>query len=380
MSLSHSEPNTPRADELPSATVHLSPAAHRGVAGSNPPARKAPWPAGLRMISFFLVLGMVSVVLHTVINFGLRRISVSKFGALNAIMSGEVNADIIISGSSRALSHYDPRVIQDLTGRSAYNIGMNASQIDFEWVILKTYLNHNAKPQLVIQNLDLFSFETTKPGELYDPGYYVPYLYDRELYGFYREMVPEAWKCKHVPLYGYAVEDMRFTWVWGVLRCFGIQGRQDYYQGFNPRAGTWNQDFDHFKLDARNGVRYAVDPMGVRSLEGIIELCQRNGIQIILVYSPEYVEMQGLETNRAEIMARFKQISERFKVPFWDYSDSLLSQQRDYFNNSEHLNQNGADLFSKDLARRLAEELPQSKPAETVIVPAPNSPLQVVHK
>ena len=332
------------------------------------------------MISFFLVLGLVSVVLHFAVNFGLRRINVSKFGALNAVMSGRVNADIIISGSSRALSHYDPRVIQDRTGRSAYNLGMNSSQVDFEWVILKTYLNHNARPRLVIQNLDLFSFEITKPGELYDPGYYMPYLYDREIYGFFREVEPGAWKCKYIPLYGYAVEDMRFTWAWGLLRCLGIQGRQDYYLGFNPRPGRWNQDFERFKLDARNGVRYAVDPAGARSLEGIIELCQRNGIQIVLVYSPEYIEMQGLETNRREIIAKFQQISERFKVPFWDYSDSPLSQQRDYFNNSEHLNQDGAELFSKDLARRLVEELPQSKPAETVMLPASNSPVRVVQK
>ena len=55
---------------------------------------------------------------------------------------------------------------------------MDASKIDLELSFLETYLAHNAKPKLVIQNLDLFSFETTKKGDLYDPGYYLPYDYD----------------------------------------------------------------------------------------------------------------------------------------------------------------------------------------------------------
>lgn len=363
------ELNAPRATDLESTTVNSPLDARLALGEISRPARQNPWKSALRIVSFFLLFGALSAGLHTAINFGLRKIKVSKFGALNDVMSGKVNSEIIITGSSRALSHYDPRVVQNLTGRSAYNIGMNASQIDFELVILKTYLKHNNKPKLVIQNLDLFSFETTKKGDLYDPGYYLPYLNDPELYGFFHQMVPDAWKCKYIPLYGYAVEDMRFTWIWGLLGCCDIQGRQDYYLGFNPRAGTWNEDFEHFRLTNPNGVRYVIDPIGVRSLEEIISLCRRTGIEIILVYSPEYIEMQSLETNREEIMARFHEISERFNVPFWDYSGSELSRQRNLFNNSEHLNAIGADLFSQDLGRRLVQEIPQLMATEPVALP-----------
>jgi hypothetical protein len=315
----------------------------------------------IRIISFFLLVGVIAVLLNLAINSGLRRITVSKFGSLNQVMAGKVNADIIISGSSRALNHYDPRIIQKLTGMSAYNIGMNASQIDLELAVLKTYLEYNAKPTLVIQNLDLFSFEITKRGELYDPGYYLPYLYDQNIYDFYRQMMPDAWKCKYIPLYGYAVEDMRFTWIWGLLSWFGIQGYQDFYQGFNPRAAIWNNDFQNFKADNASGVRYALNPKGVKCLEEIIDLCHRNSIEIILVYSPEYHEMQRLEANRKDIMGKFDEMAEHFNVPFWDYSDSAISMQQSYFNNSEHLNAEGAQIFSDDLARRLTKELPQLK-------------------
>ena len=319
------------------------------------PARKSSRKGVLKIAVFFLLVAVIALLLNTMINFGLRRIKVSKFGALNNIISGKVNADIIISGSSRALSHYDPRAIQSATGRSTYNIGMNASQIDFELAILKTYLAHNARPKLVIQNLDLFSFETTKKGELYDPGYYMPYLDDKNMYDFIRRVQPNAWKCKYIPLYGYAVEDMRFTWAWGLLSCFGIQGREDYYQGFNPRPAVWTEDFERFRAGNLNGVRYAIEPQGVKCLEGLLDLCRQKGIQTILVYSPEYHEMQSLEKNRAEIMSKFREISRQFNVTFWDYSDSPLSKQQRLFNNSQHLNAEGAKAFSIDLARRLTE-------------------------
>jgi hypothetical protein len=321
-----------------------------------------------RIASFFILASVIAVALNAAINFGLKRITVSKFGALNRVMSGQVNADILINGSSRALSHYDPRILQNLTGRSAYNIGQNASQIDFELAFLKTYLDHNPKkPGLVIQNLDLFSFETTKKGELYDPGLYVPYMDDSNLYDFIRQKEPDAWKTRYLPLYGYAVEDMRFTWVWGLLRCAGVQGPEDYYQGFNPRPATWNADFEHFRAGNEGGVSYRVEPEGIHCLEELITLCKKNGIQIILVYSPEYCEMQKLETNRKEIMGKFHEISEQLKVPFWDYSDSSISSERNYFNNSEHLNVEGAEVFSQDLAQRLVTEFSQWSVRSTMV-------------
>ena len=73
-----------------------------------------------------------------------------------------------------------------------------------------------------------------------------------------------------------------------------------------------------------------------------------------MVYSPEYQEMQELEKNRTEIMTTFRDVSRRFNVPFWDYSDSPLSKQQRLFNNSQHLNAEGAKAFSTDLARRLS--------------------------
>ncbi len=323
-----------------------------------------------RIIGFFAFCALLAYVLHGVINFGLRRITTSKFGTFNKLVSGQINTDVLINGSSRALTHYDPRIIGEAVKLSAYNIGMNASQIDYQLAMLKLYLKHNRKPKILIQNLDLFSFEVTKKGAIYDPGYYIPYLGEKEIYEFLRTIDPNVWKWKYIPLYGYSVEDMRFTWVFGLLGCFGISGREDYYAGFNPRHQKWNDDFQRFKNTKENGFRYEISREGVKCLAEILQLCRDNAIRTFLVYSPEYREIQPLELNRTEIMTEFKQIADRFSVQLWDYSDSPICSNSALFYNSQHLNADGAATFSRDIAARLAAVLSKT-PESTGLSPSP---------
>jgi hypothetical protein len=318
--------------------------------------KQAPRQRGpVKLLLFFAFIAALAFVLDATISYGLRHIRTSKFGSLNNVMSGTVNAEIVINGSSRALVHYDPRVIQNITGKTAYNLGMNGIQIDVQLAILKAYLSRNTRPQLVIQNLESYSFESTRKGEIYDPALYVPYIADKTLYRDFLEIDRGVWKWRHIPLYGYAVEDMKFTWVRGLLGWIGRSGPEDYFLGFNPREMPWTEDFERFKSNVGAGITYRIEPRGVSALREIIALCKNEGIKLILVYSPEYFEMQALERNRAQVFDVFHQLSAEFKIPFWDYSDSPICRQRDYFYNSQHLNATGASVFTLDVAHRLAK-------------------------
>ena len=331
------------------------PAAKPDFAGTSIVAPEAPsaFRAVIRILAFFVLFAAELWVLDFAIDAGLRRIRTSDFGVSNRIVTGQLNADIIISGSSRALVHYDPRVIQAVTGFTAFNIGRNGSQTDMQVAVLATYLQHNARPRLVVHNLDLFSFVTSR--EIYDPAQYLPYLDQPPIYAGIRRVYPDAWKWKHLPLYGYVVEDMRFTWMLGLKGLLGFQPAEDHIQGFVPRHLPWTGDFDAFRAANPHGVRFEIESRGVRDLEDLIELCRQQGIALVLVYSPEFVEMQALEQNRHEVFAKFRELSERFHVPVWDFSDSPLSHDRSNFYNSQHLNAGGAEAFSADLARRLVQ-------------------------
>jgi hypothetical protein len=316
------------------------------------------WKGLGRLIWFFCFIIASLFVLNWMINSGLHRIKTSQFGVSNEIVQGKINADIIISGSSRAISHYDPRVIEAVTGRAAFNLGRNGSQTDIQVAVLKTYLRHNRHPKVVIQNLDAFSFITTR--EVYDPAQYMPYLGEADIYNALRIIDRRMWwKTKYLPLYGYAVDDMRFNWLLGLKSLVGSSPEQDFFLGFNPRVGHWTAEFENFKASHADGTTFAIEPAGVKVIEDLIQVCHDNGVKLVFVYSPEYQEMQTLTKNRAEIFEKFHELSERYNVPLWDFSDWSHADDQQFFRNSQHLNAEGAEVFSKDLANRLAKELPQ---------------------
>src|SRR5690348_1989750 len=91
-------PTSSRADEKISAGAELSGKTSMGK-------------GVLRLACFFALIFMLIFALNAIINMGLRRITTSEFGAENQMMQGKVNADIVVTGSSRALRHYDPRLI-----------------------------------------------------------------------------------------------------------------------------------------------------------------------------------------------------------------------------------------------------------------------------
>jgi hypothetical protein len=320
-----------------------------------------------RLICFLGVTIALAFAVNAMITSGLRKIETSQYGVSNLIMNGKVNSQVIVAGSSRALSHYDPRIIEEETKLSAFNIGRNGSQTDMQIAVLKAYLEHNRKPEIIIHNLDAFSFETTH--ELYAPAQYVPYLYDTQLYAPLRQISRDTWKSRYVPLYGYVADDMSLSWISGLGGFFGWSPKQDFFLGFNPRPKKWTDEFQRFKTENPAGVSWPVEPKGLQLIEDLIHLCQERGIKLIFVYSPEYSEMQKLTKNRAEIFDHFRQLSTRYQVPLWDYSDWKHATNTAYFTNSQHLNAEGAAAFSQDLSNRLESYLAKSRQATNFPVP-----------
>jgi hypothetical protein len=309
----------------------------------------------LKIFSFFSICGAIAIALHFMIGRGLTNIKTSDLGAFNRAMLGLVNADIVISGSSRAYVHYDPSIISQITGKKTFNLARDGSHTDLQLAVLKAYLKHNKKPGLIIQNLDMHTFVPTPKDEIPKPTQYMPYLNEPEIYDMLLGINPGVWKWKRVPLYGYVVEDVNFGWLQGFKGLLGRNSREDHIEGYFPADRQWNSDFDRFKMKHPNGVGFRVDPRGVQMVEELVSICKTNGIQLALVYSPQYFEMLDLVTNRAEVFAAFREISERTGTPFWDYTQASYCRDKKYFYNSQHLNRTGAEIFSRELSLRLVK-------------------------
>ena len=260
---------------------------------------------------------MMVFALNAMITSGLRRIKTSQYGAWNQMMDGKINARIVNHRNHLARPRtYDPRIFAATTGRSAFNLGRNGSQTDMQVAVLKAYLEHNQKPEIVVQ------ISTPSPLRLLTKC--MPSAQETcRIFTTTKSMrhcgrsTPDTWKSRYVPLYGYVVEDMNFSWVMGIRGFLGWSPREEFFLGFNPRPRKWTDEFQQFKSGQSEGVRWPIDPEAIQSVEGLIQLCQQRGIELILVYSPEYAEMQRSTKNRAVAFDHFHQLADRYHVPLW---------------------------------------------------------------
>ena len=98
-----------------------------------------------------------------------------------------------------------------------------------------------------------------------------------------------------------------------------------------------------------------LDNASVELFRQYIQECKSMDINLILVYTPEYIEGQQFVTNRSEIMTLLKGIAQENNLPFLDYSDHYLSMDKKYFYNSMHLNATGAEEFSRILSHDIKQ-------------------------
>jgi hypothetical protein len=315
-------------------------------------------PSGLKpLLLFFFLLGVILLALNHLISLGLRKIHTSNIGAVNKFMQGQCETDILVCGSSRALVHYDPAMIEKATGHRAYNIGRNGGHIDVQVFTLHAFLARNSHPKLIILNLDIHSLLPSEELLFSDILPFVPYLNEPDIEEGLAEINPHVWKWRYIPLYAYVVEDMNFQWMAGLLANFHISPREDYYLGFNGRDWKWSSEFDNFARRHPLGIKARQEQRGVERFRAFLSTVNSNGIPMVLVYSPEYIGAQRLVQNRPEIIEKMRSIAAEFSVPLWDFSDSPLCQDTAYFYNSEHLNRTGAKKFSEDLSARLNAEV-----------------------
>jgi hypothetical protein len=295
---------------------------------------------------------LLALFLHLALDLGMRRIRYGTFGAFNRVARGQVNAEIVVAGSSRAHVHYDPEVIQAATSMTTFNLGREGAQTIVHAAILRHYLAHNRKPRLIIENADLHSLGYSY--ELYEPAQYMPYLHDPALYSLAKR-IPVLQKAYYLPVYGYVIDDVEFLHYLGLRALFGIQPPEIYRNGYFAKDANYSGAFLRAMLRNRKSLTYSSEPRCVEEMGLLLDEAKTRGIPCILVFSPVYREHLTLVDNLPEVMANLADVARRHGALFWDFSDlSPISGSSEYFADSSHMNRQGATLFSKILGQRLA--------------------------
>lgn len=309
------------------------------------------------MKKFLITISIFSAVLYGLawgldyaISKGLYQMDDYRFISWREIGEGNINADILIMGNSRALSHFEPWTIDSITGKSCYNIGIGGYPINVEMMKYNFYRLHNAKPKLIILQIDSYTIKCITAPHQHQSEQFLPLIYDSQMHSELRR-VGYSWLEVYCPLYRYWGYQMVIKN--GLLEVLGLKHyvNDPSRMGLHYERGVWNGG----ELANMDTIKAELNENGKAYFESFMQRCADEDIKVLLINSPTYIgateKTDGLET----VNAYFDSIANVYDTEYWDYSYAETCNDTANFVVSVHMNPEATRQFSVDIANRIRE-------------------------
>ena len=300
-----------------------------------------------------LLAGFVFFILAAVLDYvlcrGLLRMEDYRFQDYSAMLEGGMDHDILIMGNSRGKSHFDTAVIDSLTGRSSFCIGIGGYPFNVQLAKYHLYREYNRKPAILVQNVDHGTFVMRHDvRHQHQSEQFFPLVYDpvgrKELkklgYGS-----PEL----YLPLYRF----MGYQQVIknGLLEALHVKHYISFpaYKGFRAEHGKW----DGSVLAQMEASPVVLDGQAKSLFEEFLDQCVADSIRVVLVYSPLYVGAQEKMTDLDKAKGYFQEQADRRGFVYLDYTDIEICRDTSNFCVSVHMNPAATKEFTRMLCRDL---------------------------
>ncbi len=303
----------------------------------------------LYILKILLVLWLFAAGLQYISDRGLMRNEVSTYREWNRIVRGQLNADILILGSSRAYVSYDPKILQKGLELNAYNLSLNAAPYNLQKIKYELYKQSNKTSKMVVQNVDLTHFLEAQ--YIPDEFQFIPYINNAILQEGLSVIDENYSLYPFVPLLKY--NKFNEYLLKGIRSFFGKKySIKPSYDGYYPREQNFQRDsinierFKRLNTDASNAQAYM---KGVSESITFYEQLRKDNIKVVLIWAPEYKERLQVISNLKPMVhdKLLEYATHHDTVYFLDFSEDTISMNKDYFYDSFHLNKNGAEKFSK---------------------------------
>jgi hypothetical protein len=260
----------------------------------------------------------------------------------------ETNADILIFGSSRAFSNYIPDIFEENLKLSSYNTGSAGQFILYDYAVLKAVLKRYS-PKLIL--LDLI------PGELAteDRGHY--YTYDRLsfLLPFYKEHEEMR------PVLGLKGRFEKFKLASSIYPfnsklIYIAASNAGYLKNSNTTIKGWQAVPGIWKgpLEVSSPSPRELDSTKIRVYRSFLRDCRRSGVKVVVVCSPTYTIFKAKD-NSTLVASK---IAEEENMRFIDFTnDSFFVKRSQLFADIDHLNPNGAGIFTNSIIDSIGNSL-----------------------
>lgn len=299
----------------------------------------------IKVAIFTCMLSTLAIALNYFLDTQMKLLKYEDASVWNEITKGGIDADVIIMGSSRAATHIDPSLITEATGKSCYNLGMMGHNFYLEEARYRYYLQHNKAPKTIILSLDYESLQ--RRSDLFNHTQFVAYLQDPIIAQATKQYEGFSKYDYQIPLLKYVGEQ---TLIFSLFRnyIYPEKNQPDRVNGFYARKGHWNDGVDK-TLDTLKPYTVYADSLSLTAFNHFVQNCINQKIQLILVHTPVHPLGQEKVINRQQIIYLYHATAQEWALPFLDYAQDTMCNNKALFMNSTHLNRSGADFFTRKL-------------------------------
>lgn len=256
----------------------------------------------------------------------------TKFQSLRALKNQSI--DYVFLGSSRVENGISPEVIKNKTGKSAMNLGFQASKMADIYLILQLLDEYNVHYKKAFIQVDyIFNIENGFSNVL---SYEIlPFINENHQISNHCKLNDKInfWRNKNIPFYRYSITSQKI----GIREVVSnlVKKQTDVFKnyGYSPLYGVFAGGKYGLPEKINNGNKY---------YDAIVKYSKNNNKDVVFFTAPfrilnnDFSFVQKLET----------------KIPgLKNFSNEL--QSNEYFQNNNHLNNDGAIAFTSLLIKKL---------------------------
>lgn len=306
----------------------------------------------IKFALFLLPMVLLAYGLDVFISSNLRKSNDFTKGEMtvwNDLYDKKVNSEVLIMGSSRAWVHLDATMIGDSLHTHAYNLGMDGHNFWMQNYRFQLAMQQPVKPKVVIQSIDVFTLARRK--DLFYSEQFLPYMYHNDsLQKVTQNFIGFERYDFSIPLVRYYGKGKAILEAFKMA--FGGKNEPTRIRGYQGQLIPWTNELEEAKKKMDH-FTVKMEPQTVALFEKYLQFCKSKGIQVVFVYSPEFIEGQDFIANRNEMMAVYQNFSKKYDIPFFDYSGDSISYKKEYFYNALHMNKFGAEKFTAEFIQDL---------------------------
>lgn len=266
-----------------------------------------------------------------------EKITAGGLGKDNYICK-EMKDDIVIFGSSRASHHYDTKVLADSLGMSAYNCGEDGCGILLACARL-SMARERYQPKIVI--FDVVPGYDVQKGEGSDFKWMKRWIGNNTVDNIIEDTQPKE-KYKLVSsAYKYNSSFLKNILIY--ITGFSVEPNFNGYKPLKKKMKAQKEKTIKGELPIDN------DSIKLKYMKEFIKLAK--GSHVYFVKSPIWYESDSIECSKA---LPAKELCQREGITFIDFTNSKKYLHQDkYFSDGKHLNETGAEEFTKDLVAEI---------------------------